>query len=578
MIASLDWTQIAFQSFGGLGLFLMGMKFMSEGMQKAAGDRLRKTLNFLTSKRLMAIAVGFAVTAFIQSSSATTVMVVGFVNAALMNLTQAIGVILGANIGTTATGWIITLKIVKFSFPLIGLGVFIRFFSKTEKWRIYGEVIFGFGLLFLGMQTMKAGFAPLRESESFISFFTKVNGSGIFPILLGVFIGAITTLIVQSSSATIGITIALASQGLLNFEGAVSLILGENIGTTITANLASIGSDFNARRAAIAHSLFNVLGVGVILILFIPFTGIVESIVPGLADTSIKTIEQSAQLGGAIGTKPFIGRHIAMAHTLFNVTNVIVFALLVPILVKICTKIVPAPKTEIENRAVHFSHIDFSMIKTPALGIAETEKELIVMAKLIANSTDMVSKILNSKAEQKDLCDDILAAEKKIDEFQKYITEFLVSLSSSSLSENDANHVANYMTLSHNLENYADHLEHIALIYDKVNRKNLYLSDDARRHILEIFTAISDFFNNSFSALTEEVDLSQLMDKSQIINRRIKKLIKEAKLEHFVRLGKKIYKNDAAIQYMDLLNYLDGMRSQAYNTAEITTGTKYHYN
>ena len=188
-------------------------------------------------------------------------MAVGFVNATLMTLRQAIGVILGANIGTTVTGWIVTLKIIKFSMPMIGLGVFIKFFSKSEKWKYTGEVIFGFGILFLGMQTMKMGFAPLRESPEFIAFFMRVDGLSFWSILLGLGIGAITTFIVQSSSATIGITIALASQGLLNFEGAVSLILGENIGTTITANLASIGGNYQAKRTAIAHTLFNVFGV-----------------------------------------------------------------------------------------------------------------------------------------------------------------------------------------------------------------------------------------------------------------------------------------------------------------------------
>lgn len=178
-----------------------------------------------------------------------------------MSLKQAIGVILGANIGTTVTGWIVTLKIVKYSMPIIGTGVFIRFFSKNEKWKYAGEIIFGFGILFLGMETMKLGFAPLRESDGFIDFFTKVDGVNYLSVLLGVLIGAVTTFIVQSSSATIGITIALASQGLINFEGAVSLILGENIGTTITTLLASVGANYHAKRAALAHTLFNVMGV-----------------------------------------------------------------------------------------------------------------------------------------------------------------------------------------------------------------------------------------------------------------------------------------------------------------------------
>lgn len=563
----MDWTEIIFKSFGGLGLFLMGMKIMSEGMQKAAGDGLRKTLNFLTSNRFMAIFVGFFITAIIQSSSATTVMVVGFVNATLMNLTQAIGVILGANIGTTVTGWIITLKIVKYALPIIGLGVMFRFFSKNEKWRYAGEILFGFGLLFLGMQTMKAGFAPLRESQDFIAFFTKVNGSSYLSVLLGVVIGTITTVAVQSSSATIGITIALASQGLLNYEGAVSLILGDNIGTTITAILASIGGNFHAKRAALAHTLFNALGVLVILIFFYPFTSLVDSLVPGLADLSMGD-----------GSKPLIGQHIAMAHSLFNVTNVIIFTALIPLLAKICSKIIPEPKLSRQTRPSDFSHIDSSIINTPALGIAESQRKLVIMAQKVASSALVVQDIISSQSPQPQLCDEVLKEEKVIDAYQKHITEFLVTLSSSSLSESDANHIGNFMTLSHNLEKFADHLEHITLIYDRIARQDLELTEEAQKTIREIFTENSNFFTASFNALTENVDHLSFMDKAQVINRRVKKLIKAAKLDHFVRLRSKKCKNQLAIHYMDLLNYLDGMRSQAYNIAEVATGTKYHHN
>jgi phosphate:Na+ symporter len=575
----MDWTQIIFQSFGGLGLFLMGMKIMSEGMQKVAGDGLRKILNFLTSNRFMAIFVGFFVTAVIQSSSATTVMVVGFVNATLMTLRQAIGVILGANIGTTVTGWIITLKIVKLALPMIGTGVFIRFFSKSEKWRYIGEILFGFGILFLGMQTMKAGFAPLRESPDFIAFFTKVDGHNYISILFGVFIGAVTTLIVQSSSATIGITIALASQGLLNFDGAVSLILGENIGTTITAILASIGGNFQAKRAAIAHTLFNVLGVVAVLSLFYPFVKMVESLVPGFSNMTVQTAEQAVRYGSEIGTKPLIGTHIAMAHSIFNISNVVLFTALVPFLAKLCEKIIPEPKKPKELRALAFSHIDSSLISTPALGIAETEKELRVMGEKVARSALMVQDIINSETSQKKLCDKVLKAEKIIDEYQKLITEFLVSLSAAALSERDAHHVGGYMTLAHNLEKYADHLEHITLIFDKIDRKSMVLSEEARKYVTEIFKENTGFFNRAFNVLSEPVDARTFMDKAQVRNRRIKKLIKDAKLDHFARLRKKkMPKNEAVVHYVDILNYLDGMRAQAYNIAEIATGTKYQAN
>jgi len=570
-----NWTEIAFQSIGGLGLFLMGMKIMSEGMQKTAGNGLKKTLNFLTSNRFMAIAVGFFVTAIIQSSSATTVMVVGFVNATLMNLKQAIGVILGANIGTTVTGWIVAFKIVKYSMPIIGLGVFIKFFAKSEKWRYIGEVIFGFGILFLGMQTMKMGFAPLRNAQGFIDFFTKVDGVGYSSILLGVIIGALTTFVVQSSSATLGITIALASQGLLNFEGAVSLLLGQNIGTTITAILASLGGNYQAKRAAIAHTLFNVLGVIIALILFYPFIKMVELLLPGNSNLIIQTSEQIKEFGTAIGTKPYISSHIALAHTLFNIINVIIFIPLIGLLAKICEKLIKAPKTKFKKKGVKFSHIDFDLIKTPSIGIVETEKELLVMAKRVSKTALLVQEIIKNNNNQTKLYDKIYKGEKLIDEYQHSIAEFLISLSSSSLSTDNAVNVGNYLTFSHNLEKYADHLEHMTILFEKMDRNTVILQDVEKKTILEIFNENNIFFENSLSAFTENVDASTFMNRSQVINRRIKKLIKDAKLSHFERLRDKNYKKDTAIYFVDILNYLDGMRSQAYNISEITTGTKF---
>lgn len=574
----MNWTEILFNTFGGLGLFLMGMKVMSDSVQKLAGDGLRKVLSFLTNNRFMGIFVGFSITAIIQSSSATTVMVVGFVNASLMTLRQAIGVIFGANIGTTVTGWLVTLSVVEYSLPIIGVGVMLRFFSKSDKWRYIGEMMYGFGILFLGMETMKNGFAPLKDSPSFIAFFTKVDGSGYFTVILGVLIGTATTLIVQSSSATVGITIALASQGLLNYEGAVSLILGDNIGTTITAILASIGGNYQAKRAAVAHTLFNVFGVMVILTIYYPFVRMVDWIVPGMADMAIKTAEQAAQFHLAIGDKPYIGQHIAMAHSMFNITNVIVFTGFIPLFAKLCEKIIPEPKGKQQLSVIEFSNMDVTLLRTPALAIAEAEKKIILMAERVAKSAIIVEDIMNSETQQKNLCDEVLKAEKTIDEYQKHITEFLVGLSSTALSENDANHVSNYMSMSHNLEKYGDHLEHIVLIFDRIDREMLVLSKEARNTAYEIFRSISVFFNASFNAFSEDVDAQDFMDGAQVHNRRIKQQIKTAKMEHFERLSQEKCKSPTAIHFMDLLNYLDGMQAQAYNIAEISTGTKYqHY-
>jgi len=291
----------------------------------------------------------------------TTVMIVGFVNAGLMTLTQAIGVVLGANIGTTVTGWIVTLPVVKWALPMIGFGVMLRFFSKSTKWRYTGEIIFGFGILFLGMTTMGDGFKPLRSNPDFINFFKLVSGSSYITVFLGVFIGTVTTVIVQSSSATIGIAIALATQGLLTYEGAAALVLGDNIGTTITALLAAIGANYHAKRAAIAHTVFNVMGVVVVLLFFYQFDHLVDWLVPGMPDFVIQTAEQAAKYKMDIGAKPYIGTHIAMFHSLFNITNVIVFTPLIGVLAKVVTFIIPTPKEKEKKGAFRFSHIHFEL-------------------------------------------------------------------------------------------------------------------------------------------------------------------------------------------------------------------------
>ena len=570
----MDWTTIFFQAFGGLGLFLMGMKLMSEGMQKAAGDKLRNTLNLITSNRFFAIIVGISITTVIQSSSATTVMVVGFVNASLMSLQQAIGVILGANVGTTITGWLITLKIVKYSMPIIGIGVFIRFFSKNEMWKHTGEIIFGFGLLFLGMQTMKLGFAPLRESEEFIQLFMKVDGMNYFSILSGVAIGALTTLLIQSSSATIGITIALASQGLIGFEGAVSLILGENIGTTVTALLASIGANYNAKRAAIAHTLFNVFGVIIMLVIFSPFVIFVEKIIPGASNFVVSNSSEAMKYGAAIGVKPFIGSHIAAAHTIFNVSNVVLFTMLVPFLAKLCEKIIPEPVGLKSMEVPDFSHIDALVIDTPSIGIAETEKKIDRMYELLCTSSEQVKNIIVNEQNSADLCDSVLNIEKHLDSYKKHITEFLVTFSAHSMSEKDSHYIGDLLTLTHNLEKFGDNLEHIALIFDKMNRKKVEIPKDMKSSISEIFDGNIDFFKESFSTFHNFGSGENVLNRTQVINRRIKKQIKEFKKDLVKRLDKIMVKDGQILQIMDILNYIDGLRSESYNISEVISGTK----
>lgn len=572
----MDWTLVLFNTFGGIGLFLMGMKILSDGLQKITGDSLRKIMNMLTANRFIAIFVGTAVTAIIQSSSATTVMTVGFVNAGILTLQQAIGIIFGANVGTTITAWIVILPIVKYALVIVGAGVFMNFFFKNENLKFAGEILFGLGILFLGMQFMGIGVTPLRQSKFFTDLFLLINGNSYPVIILGVLIGTFTTMLVQSSSVTIGITIVLATAGLINFHGAVSLILGDNIGTTITAFLASIGGTRNARRTALAHALFNFLGVCIILVLFYPFTALVNGIMPGNADFMIQSAAEAARYGKSVGSRPLIGTHIALAHTLFNVTNVILLTAFIPLLARLCQKIIPVRDNERRGEdKFSFSFVNRSLLSMPSIAIAETEKELGVMAELVAKNAAKLEKIFAEEGKISDLCETIMQNEKKVDDYQKNITEFLLSVSQQALSHRESVLVGNYITFAHNIEKFDDFVERIGIILNKIERKKLKITRTERAEALEICRENVSFFDQAIDIFRSRGRDEDFLNIAEVKRKRIKELISQAKLNHFEQIREKVRQDDAAIFYIDILNNLNGMRAEAFNIAEIVTGSKY---
>ncbi len=553
----MDWKLVIFQTVGGLGLFLMGMKIMSEGMQKAAGDRLRKILKVLTTNRFVGVFVGFLITAIIQSSSATSVMAIGFVNATLMTVQQAIGVELGAAVGTTVTGWIVTMDVSAYAMPIIGIGVFIRFFSKSKTWQYMGEIMFGFGILFLGMSSMKDGFAPLKNSEQFISLFKSIDGHTYSSVILGVFVGTITTAVVQSSSAVVGIVIALASQGLINFDGSLAIVMGSNIGTTITGILASIGGSVNAKRAALAQTLFKTAGVILMLTVFYPFKNLVEMITPGLSSINLTV-------------------HIAMGHTLFNVINLVVFLPLVGPLAKLVNSIFPDKAKKDDDLPENFISIDYNMIETPSMAIMESEKELLVMSEYVINSMNLLRQMpVKEQDKAVEICDIILKNEDRIDKYQFYITQFLLSLSSRALTLKDANIVGSYIGLAHNLEKVADYVENISAIIDKMRRKQIDFSNNAVEIINRILDENISYFSESMEFFKSDVKTASYTEKALTKSIRLKKMVKDAKIEHFDRIREKVCQGGAAIHFIDILNNLDAMSSENYNIAQVVSGKKY---
>jgi len=553
----MDLKLVIFQVAGGLGLFLMGMKIMSESMQKAAGDRLRKILKILTINRFVGVFVGFLITAIIQSSSATSVMTIGFVNATLMTVAQAISVELGAAVGTTVTGWIVTLDVAAWSMPIIALGVLITFFSTNKSWQYAGEVLFGFGILFLGMEAMKQGFAPLKTHEGFLDLFRSIDGHTFASVLLGVLVGTFTTGVVQSSSAVVGIVIALASQGLVNFEGALAIVMGSNIGTTVTGLIASIGSSTNAKRAALAQTLFKVGGVLLMLVVFYPFRSLIDVVTP---DAPLDNLTV----------------HIAMGHTIFNLINLAVFLPLIPALTRFVTTLVPEKPLEDETLPEHFVNMDHNMIHTPSMALLESQKELAVMSETVAQNLALLRKAsVSSPAAVHGLCDTVLKNEERIDKYQYYITQFLLAVSSHSLTLKDASTVGNYIGLAHNLEKIGDFSERITRALDKMARKHQSFSTPALESIQVLLDENIAFYLESMEMFKQDTLAASYLEKALTRSIRLKKMIKDQKQEHFDRLRDGISHMPLAIYYFDILNNLDSMTSENYNIAEVVSGKKY---
>ncbi len=563
MFETLFNQKLIFGLVGGLGLFLFGMKIMSEGLQKVAGDRMRKILAALTNNRLIGTLVGLAVTAIIQSSSATTVMVVGFVNAGLMSLVQSIGVVLGANIGTTVTAQLIAFKITKFALPAIGLGAGLKLFSSSRRWTYIGEILLGFGILFFGLQIMEQAFEPLKQSQEFRDMFVLVGNHH----LVGVLIGAVLTMIVQSSSATIGITIALASTGLISFEASVALILGENIGTTITANLAAIGTNLAARRTAFAHFLFNVLGVAYILALFPYFIHFINSVTPGDADFVIQTQQQAASFGGVLGDKPFIARHIANAHTLFNVVNTLVFLPLVGLLARLTTVLIRGREEEME---FHLKYIDNRVLNTPPIALGQARAETRRMAQTALEMVDETVAFLQDFDEKR-----IPSLEKKedlVDLLQKEIIDFLVSLSQKSITPETSKDIASMMHMVNDLERVGDHCENIWRLGQRKRDQNIGFSEIAVNEILDMAKHTREFL--AFVAEAIERGDRAIFDKANHMESVVDDIEETLRNNHISRLHTGECAVLSGLIFLDMLHNFEKIGDHTYNVAKAVVGKK----
>ncbi len=554
---------LIFGLIGGLGMFLFGMKIMSEGLQKIAGERMRKILAALTNNRIVGALVGLAVTAIIQSSSATTVMVVGFVNAGLLSLVQSIGVVLGANIGTTITAQLIAFKITKFALPAIGIGAGLKLFSSNKKYVYVGEIVLGFGLLFFGLTTMKHAFNPLKSSEEFRHLFLLVGDYK----LLGVLVGALLTVIVQSSSATIGITLALATSGLISFEGSVALILGENIGTTITANLAAIGTNLAARRTAFSHFLFNVLGVIYMLIFFSLFLKFINYITPGDADFVIQTQAQADKFAAAIGDKPYIARHIANTHTMFNIINTLVFLPLIGVLAKLSTMII---RGKDDGMVMQVKYIDDRVLNTPPVAVGQARREAKRMALITLEMAEETIAFL--KFGDMKVVKGLEQKEELVDVLQKEIHAFLVKLSQCSISAETSASIGSVMNMANDLERIGDHCENLWELGVRRVEEKIPFSDIALAELEEISQKTLDFLKHVINAMDNP---DQSLEPAALDFEDAIDLMEETmRQNHITRLNTGDCAVTPGLVFIDMIHSFEKIGDHTFNVTEAVLGRK----
>ena len=556
----------------GLAIFIYGMKLMSDGLQLVAGQKLKGVLKFFTKNRFIAVLAGTVVTAAIQSSSACTVMVVGFVNAGLLTLTQAIGIIFGANIGTTVTAQIISFKLEGLAFPAIIIGAVIMMCSKKTVLKGWGQTIFGFGLLFFGMGLMGSELKLISKFPSFVNFFnhfdcSPVNGYMPFLSIIGAIgIGALMTVLIQSSSATIGIALALAVGGLINFYTAVPLILGDNIGTTITALLASLGANRPARQTAIAHMLFNVIGaIYMIILFFIPYPGtnipiylyFINAITPG---DVFAVIPEN------------IARHIAMAHTVFNVINVIIFLPFVAVIARICNYIIKIKG----DQSIVIENLEPHLLETPVLAIRQVSSSLNYM---LNESWSMIKTSINdvflaNKVEDK-VISDLSERELRIDQMQEDITEYLVKLTQKRLTMVQAELVPHLMHCTNDTEKIADFSDLIIGLRKRMKSKDLKLSKEAESEFSDlwgkIYTQAESVMNYLENA--EETNINIAEKKA----RKIKSLTAKMEKAHIKRLEKGKCNVKTGVIFIEMLSISEQISSCLENISDRIPKIKRYY-
>lgn len=521
---------------GGIGLFLFGIKFMGDGLELAAGSKLKKLLEVLTSNRFLAVLVGFVVTAVIQSSSATTVMVIGFVNAGLMNLAQAVGVIMGANIGTTVTSVLIALDLTDIAPLAIFIGVILMIFFKKKMTTHIGQIICGFGLVFLGMSTMSSSMEPLRDFQPFQDFIISANNP-----FMGVMIGLVMTGIIQSSSATIGILQALAGQGLVPIEFAVYVLYGMNIGTCVTALISTAGTKINSKRAAVIHLLFNVIGTGIFM-LITAYTPYIEL---------LKMISDSTMV------------QISAAHIIFNVVSTVVLFPFANVLVKLSCRLVPGK--EASDEEMHLKYLDERILNTPPFAIVQVGKEVKRMAEMAQkNFAAAANALINMDVSE---VEKISEREKAINFLNHKITSYLIKINSLDLLENDSKYIGSLFHVVNDIERIGDHALNLSEAAQKSVEDKLTLSDKAKEELRDLFDNTQQLLSGAIEAFDKQTLTVDESFKLYELEEHIDDLSDLYQNTHIARLNNMECSTEAGMLFVNTITDFERVGDHAINIA-----------
>ena len=548
---------------GSLALFLYGMKIMSEGLQKFAGDSLRRILTAMTTNRVTGMLTGVLITALIQSSSATTVMVVSFVNAGLLTLTQSIGVIMGANIGTTVTAWLISalgfkVDIAAFALPLLAFALPLFFSGKSSRKSI-GEFVFGFAFLFMGLQSLKANAPDLGANPEMLAFVQNYTDMGFFSIILFLFIGAILTMIVQASAATMAITLIMCANGWIDYHLGVALVLGENIGTTITANLAALTGNTQARRAALAHLVFNVFGVMWVLVLFYPFTNAVSWFVTHVMKVSDPAVAVSFKL--------------AAFHTAFNISNTFIMIWFVSLIEKtVCTLIKP----KVEDEEYRLRYITGGMLSTAELSILQAHKEISLFAERTARMFNMVKELFYEKNEETFLktYSRVEKYENISDNMELEIANYLNQVSEGRLSSESKLQIRAMLREVTEIESIGDSCYNLARTINRKRQTNQDFTEKQYEHIHLMMKLTNDALAQMIVVVEKPEHQNIDINKSFNIENEINNYRNQLKNQNILDVNNKEYDYQMGVYYMDIIAECEKLGDYVVNVVEASSDVK----